>query len=118
MIIFRKKLNDRFHIEAALDIMALASCNTGDEVRNSEAVRIRIVKTSNGEPIPDDEPLFLLRARDHLGIPLLSDFQTLCAADGCTEYQIKANAETIAKFSRFRDQHPERMKQPGITRGL
>lgn len=117
MILFTKKLNDRFHIEASLDIMALASANSADEVRKSGAVRIRIVKTSNGDAIPDDEPLFLLRARDNLALPLLCYFQTLCAGC-CTDYQIKANAEAIAEFARFRDEHPERMKQPGITRGL
>ena len=117
MIIFRKKLNDRFHIEAALDIMVLASCNTGDEVRNSEAVRIRIVKTSNGEAIPDDEPLYLLRARDRLVLPLLNKLQELCREDGCTSYQLEANADAIADFAKFAWEHPERMKQPGITRG-
>lgn len=35
---------------------------------------------SNGEPVPDDEPLFILRGRDRLAIP-------------------------------------DRMKQPGITKG-
>lgn len=115
MILFTKKLNDRFHIEAALDILALASANNADEVRTSQAVRIRIVKTSNGEAIPEDEPLFLARGRDNLALPMLAYFQTLCA--GCSDYQIRANAETIAKFTRFRQEHPERMKQPGITRG-
>ena len=49
-----RKLDSKFHIE-------------GDQ----------IVKTSNGDPIPEDEPLFLIRARDYLALPLLHEGRVL-----------------------------------------
>jgi hypothetical protein len=78
---------------------------------------VHIVKTSNGERVPDDEPLFLLRARDRLAIPLLRHFRELCRADGCTTYMLGLCDLTIAQFERFAAEHPEQMKQPGVTRG-
>jgi len=104
-MIFRKKLNERFHIEVELEFTRSMA---GSEPTFREPT-IRIVNTSNGEPIPDDEPKFLVRGRDHLATWLLARFQTLCVEDGC---------RLIADFIRFRDEHPERMKQPGSTRGL
>jgi hypothetical protein len=76
------------------------------------------ILASNGVAIPDDEPLFLLRARDHLALPLLKEYQRLCIADGCTDFQLNGIQAIIEVFTDFRNEHPERMKQPGITRGL
>jgi hypothetical protein len=77
----------------------------------------RVIKTSNGEAIPDDEPVFLLRARDHLAIPLLEIYNQLSIVDGCNEYHFDALNKTIAKFAQFSRLNPGRMKQPNITRG-
>ena len=77
-----------------------------------------IIKTSNGQPIPRDEPLFLLRARDYLALPLLLHFRELSLADSCTDYHVTGLTDVIAKFQAFAREHPERMKQPGCTRGL
>jgi hypothetical protein len=79
---------------------------------------IAIVKTSNGEPIPDDEPLILFRARDRLALETVWYYRRLCEADGCTEFQLAGMNDRIAAFEQFAKEHPERMKQPGITRGL
>jgi hypothetical protein len=115
-MIFRRKLNARFHIEIELDFTRFFLTEPSN-LDNLDP-QIRLVKTSNGQPIPEDEPLFLMRGRNHLALPLLAHFQTLCAKDGCTEYQIQGNSEAIDEFAKFREEHPERMKQPGITRGL
>jgi hypothetical protein len=71
-----------------------------------------------GEPIPDDEPLFLLRGRDELAVSLLSEYLTLAKITDCTEYHIDGVKQIIERFMEFAAKHPERMKQPGITRGL
>lgn len=78
----------------------------------------RIIKTSNGEAIPDDEPVFLLRARDHLAIALLNCYWIISAVDKCNDYHMKALGDTLREFDKFKAEHPERMKQPSITRGL
>ena len=90
-----RKLDSKFHIE-------------GDQ----------IVKTSNGDPIPEDEPLFLIRARDYLALPLLHEYRRMCIQDGCTDYQIKGNDEMILAFEKWAEKNRAKMKQPGITRGL
>jgi hypothetical protein len=88
----------------------------GIEVRNGEPV---IVKVATGEPIPDDEPLILFRARDALALPgALYPYQTLCFADGCTDFHLAGVRNRVLAFEEFHHDHPGRMKQPGITRGL
>jgi hypothetical protein len=78
----------------------------------------RIVKTSNGEPIPNDEPVFLIRARDRLALPLLRIYEQLSNVDGCNDYHFSALYKTIEEFARFAAHNPGRMKQPSVTRGL
>jgi len=88
------------------------------ETDSLEMVKTRIIKSGTGEAIPDDEPLFLLRARDKLAIPLLLMYKILCEQDNCTMYQMDMLEQSINKFALFKKYFPERMKQPGITRGL
>jgi hypothetical protein len=78
----------------------------------------KIFKKSNGEIVPEDEPLFLLRARDVLALPLLLKYRKLSEEDGCNDYHFENLDATIAKFEKFAREHPERMKQPSKTRGL
>lgn len=89
-----RKIDNKFHVE-------------GDQ----------IVKTTNGEVLPEDEPLFLIRARDHLALKLLGEYAKLSEQDGCTEYHMAGISNALAAFMQFRVDHPERMKQPGITMG-
>lgn len=77
----------------------------------------QIVKISNGEVLPIEEPLFLLRARDHLALPLLHQYRILCVGDGCNDYILKLLDEMIDLFGHFQRLYPDQMKQPGITKG-
>jgi hypothetical protein len=76
-----------------------------------------IVKSSNGEIVPEDEPLFLIRARDRLAVAALETYRELSQKDGCIDYHFEHLDKDIEAFKRFREEHPERMKQPSITRG-
>ena len=76
-----------------------------------------IVKLSNGEVVPEDEPLFLLRARDRLATQVLLFYRKISEADGCNDFHFEHLDKDIEAFQRFRTEHPERMKQPSITRG-
>ena len=79
----------------------------------------QIVKRSNGDLIPEDEPIFILRARDYLAVPLLLEYRRLCVEDGCTQYHLDLLDRGIEEnFRRFAREHPDRMKQPGITKGV
>jgi hypothetical protein len=76
-----------------------------------------IVKTLTGEPVPDDEPLILFRARDRLALPMLRIYKVLSQMDGCSEYHMNGVNTMINVFLDFSIKHPDRMKQPGITQG-
>jgi len=81
--------------------------------------KMRVVKNATGEPIPEDEPLCLFRARDNIAlIGALVPYRTECREAGCTDYHLKGIQNRVEAFYGFQTDHPERMKQPGITRGL
>jgi len=77
-----------------------------------------IIKTSNGEKIPHDEPVIIFRARDYLALHALRAYRAIGIADNCNDYHLNGIDERIARFEEFKKNNPEKMKQPGITRGI
>lgn len=77
----------------------------------------KIIKTTNGQEVPLDEPLFLIRGRDYLALPLLRIFKELSMVDGCTQYHMAGLQNVIEDFLHFKIDNPDKMKQPGITLG-
>ncbi|WP_430434776.1 KTSC domain-containing protein [Methyloversatilis sp.] len=71
----------------------------------------RLVNRATGKPIPDDEPVFVLRAQDVLAIHALQDYQSRVYASGDFG-QAGAVSLRIADFIDFANAHPERMKSP------
>ncbi len=68
----------------------------------------RLVNRASGKPIPDDEPVFILRAQDVHALPAMLGYMTLVENDAHrTELQ-----KRVLAFEAFRDAHPERMKFP------
>src|SRR4051812_2254584 len=98
---FRRRINKRFHIQ----------------ITELTIPGVNIVKTSNSEPVPIDEPLFIIRGRDHLALQALEDYRKSCVRDGCNEYFLSEIDETIAEFRQWRVQNYDKMKQPGVTKG-
>jgi hypothetical protein len=90
-----RKIDSKFHIE------------------NDE-----IIKTSNNSVVSKDEPLFLVRARDYLALNLLRYYAKISGADSCNDYHMHGLSKTIEEFEEFKIKNPEKMKQPGVTRGL
>jgi hypothetical protein len=78
----------------------------------------KIVKTLTGAEVPANEPLFLLRARDHNALPTLRAYQNICLQDMCLAEHIVGIENMIREFEKFEKENPHSMKQPGITRGL
>ena len=78
----------------------------------------KIFNTVSGEPIPDNEPRFLLRARDEVALYALRIYREECIEFGCNDLHLAGIDNRIKAFEDFAVQHPERMKQPGITRHL
>lgn len=75
-----------------------------------------IVKTTNGQSIPSDEPIILFRGRDKLAVKMLKYYRDLCVDDGCTPFQLESMNKMIGEFQDFADTSST-MKQPGSTSG-
>jgi hypothetical protein len=85
---------------------------------NDGKYKLAVIKISNGRAVPDDEPVFFFRARDKHAIEALVVYRQICIEGGCNDYQIDGIDEAIARFEDFAKLYPEKMKQPGSTRGL
>ena len=68
----------------------------------------RIVNRHSGQPIPDDEPVFIFRAKDRRALTALTAYY---AAITNPEHG-KAVAVRIESFKAFAAGHPERMREP------
>lgn len=85
-----KKLNDMFSIDGE-----------------------RLIKTSNGQPVSEDEPVFILRARDACAIRTLLYYSELCEIS--PEDRRKSLAAVIRAFQNYANTHPTKI--PGVTHG-
>lgn len=76
-----------------------------------------LVKTSNGERVPDDEPIFILRARDSCAYAAIRVYVDEMYEAGAPLDRIKAVQEVSKKFEQFGVEHQDRVKIPGVTHG-
>lgn len=68
----------------------------------------RLVRRADGVPVPEDEPLFILRAQDRNALPVLVAYNAICQ-----NLEHNANVtKSIKDFTDFRNSNPERMKEP------
>lgn len=67
-----------------------------------------IVNRHSGEPIPDDEPVFIFRAKDRRALTALTAYY---AAITNAEHA-RTVAARIDSFKAFAAGHPERMREP------
>jgi hypothetical protein len=88
-----RKINDMFHIDGE-----------------------RLVKNSNGHPVPEDEPIFILRGRDALAHDTILAYIHLCesADPPVPSDRIQQLNKVANEFFRFPAQ---RLKTPGSTHG-
>ena len=78
--------------------------------RKYQIVDSILVKRSTGVPIPDDEPLFILRAKDLNALSALAFYVALCN----DLYHREQVMKSVLDFKNFAAQHPERMGEPTI----
>lgn len=74
----------------------------------------QFVNRVSGEPIPDDEPIIIFRARDVHTIPVLKLYQELCG----DPHHLRAIQDRIDEFTAFQERFPLRLKEPGITQHI
>lgn len=68
----------------------------------------RLINRATGKPIPDDEPVFVLRAQDLHALHAMRHYLVFCTEPD----QVAAVNRRIADFEAFAVAHPERMKEP------
>jgi hypothetical protein len=68
----------------------------------------RLVNKQTGVPIPDDEPVFIFRAKDKYALAILVGYQIVCAN---LEHKALIN-KSIQAFRDFANANPELMKEP------
>ncbi len=66
----------------------------------------QIVNRESGASIPDDEPIFIFRAKDRLAVRILTAYFSAIE----DPEHARAVAVRLEDFKRFAKEHPERMK--------
>lgn len=70
----------------------------------------RLVNRASGKPIPEDEPVFILRGQDRLAEHAIESYCELCV--GSVPDTWKAVFARREEFTAFAGNHPGRMKWP------
>jgi len=83
-------------------------------------LRVAIIKAVDAsQEIPENEPTILFRARDNRAVAgALAPYLAACIEDECTEEHLLGICDRINAFIKFGKENRDKMKQPGITRGL
>lgn len=66
----------------------------------------------SGEQIPDDEPVFVLRARDSHAVATLSNYLCMVKASGDHGEHFRAVRMRLDQFEKFSRENRDRMKLP------
>ncbi len=83
----------------------------------TDALEARLVKLGTDDVIPPDEPVMIFRGRDRLAVKMIEFYRELSLEDGCTAFHLDGIDNRLDAFETFALEHPDRMKQPGITEG-
>jgi len=67
-----------------------------------------LVKREDGVPVPDNEPLFILRAKDAKAMPVLLAYQAIVN----TLEMKKAVAVCVEDFRKYAENNPEKISEP------
>lgn len=73
------------------------------------------VTTDHGS-IPDDEPVIVFRAQDGLTRGVLAHYLKLCDQAGSPVRHQRLVAETLARFTRWQEEHPDEVRVPDSER--
>lgn len=81
------------------------------------ALLVKLSPDMEAQEVPQDEPIFVIRARDRLSLPALTYYKQLCAMDNCTKFHMDAMQAAIESFEDWQEMNEGKMKQPGVTLG-
>lgn len=77
-----------------------------------DAVAGQLVNRATREPIPNHEPVFVLRAKDMNAVYAIMHYRALCL--GNPDHYAAVDAR-VGDFLRFKEQYPDRMKKPDTS---
>jgi len=72
-----------------------------------------IVSERTGQPIPDDEPIFILRGRDQAAKATLETYLELCEDAHTSLEHREGVVDAIRRFLKFDQENYTAMKKPG-----
>lgn len=72
----------------------------------------RLVNRLTGVPIPDEEPVFVFRAKDLWALGALQAYRRQLIASSCDPDHIKVVDDRIRDFEAFAEGFPDRMRAP------
>jgi hypothetical protein len=62
--------------------------------------------------IGEDEPVFVLRGRDLMTVPVLIDYRDDCAEGGSPPFHLEMIDRNIRLITTWQEQHPDQVRQP------
>lgn len=78
----------------------------------------RLIKSSNNQEVDvGTEPIFILRARDYLAAPTIWKYLEYMIQNHCDFMRVEQVMHVYRRFLDFQQDHADKMKQPGITKG-
>jgi hypothetical protein len=77
----------------------------------------KLINSATGTPIPEDEPVFLFRAKDVHALGTIHDYskrvyESITSIEITSSDHLCAINRRLNDFEKFKQDHPERMKQP------
>lgn len=107
---FGKVIRNKYAFERQPDVEGVVfGLTQGQEPKYTASSKTgRLVNRATGKPIPDDEPVFVLRAQDIYAVPLLHAYLSMVKE---IDHSV-AVRDRITAFEDFALANPARMKEP------
>lgn len=105
------------NVDFVLKLRRLASGATGLPVKQEPKYTVdgrSIINRATGEAIPDDEPVFIMRARDRNALFGMIEYARRCADPD----HVAAVDKRISDFAQFAALYPNRIKHPDTSSPL
>ena len=73
--------------------------------------KTKLIK-SDGTPVPEDEPFFVLRGQDSLAVKAIHRYLMLCKEHGCSDEHLETIAHNSMVIQHWQSQNPDLVKLP------
>jgi len=84
----------------------------GQELSLPDGARLALVNRESGKPIPEDEPTFIVLARDNISPEVLTHYKARATVYGCGSKLMNTVNSAEINILEFRRLNHERTKDP------